>query len=136
MTGAEIFLALVGLVLAGGAVGLALAIRELRAQGPGSSPEVRRADAPEGVPTTTLERLAACESRLDSLFQLRVEWGAVMEEIEDQLQTVERKRRRAAASAAKALPGFDPAPAADVPDIQIGDDRASLRRRALAAGRL
>jgi hypothetical protein len=98
------------------------------------------ADAPPADPV----RLAECERRLDSLFALRAEWTTYQEIIDDALEAVEVKRRRAAASASKRA-RTEPTPdelaqasemlGAAPPDLG-GADRLALRRAAVKAGRL
>lgn len=89
-------------------------------------------------------RLAECERRLDSLFALRAEWTTYQEIIDDALQAVEVKRRRAAASASKAgvrteATQEELAKAASILQPEAAPDphdRLALRRAAVKAGRL
>lgn len=109
--------------------------------------------APDAPPTSS--RLTDIESKIDSLFKLRLEWQTVLEQIEDSLETIERKRRRAAASASKGSPpaelaglleaaGLAQAPTGDAAPVaasSIGSRSQTgglmaLRARARAAGRL
>jgi hypothetical protein len=105
----------------------------------------RRPEA--ATPLTDAQRLVDCERKLESLFALRAEWIAYQELIDDALETVELKRRRAAASASKKAPAGElaamvaaaqaetaaAAPAGGVPQNEW-NDRAALRRRAMAKG--
>jgi len=104
------------------------------------------------APVDSLERLAVCERKLESLFALRAEWATYQEIIDDALETAEVKRRRAAASASKrakptpeeiaaltagaAEAGLIPAAPSNVSQFAGVTDRSELRRRAAAAGKL
>ena len=110
-----IALSVVALLVAfvGGALGVAAAFKAGQIA-PDTSQFLRRADVADLSATIT---------------SLRTEWSAVCENIDTQLETVERKRRQTAASAARAGQMHEPEPA----QMSREDLLSEARRRSRGA---